>query len=763
MECRHVRSALPALIDGHLPPREAAEVQAHLAVCPACQRIERQYRQDLYDLARYLRTAPRLPIEHRPWAEQPVRRGFWGALVAGGHKLEAGTALVALLALVTVGALALRGMATRSGGDPTATAAVGAATLGEATADVSTLRGAFQPAPAIDPRFEEIMDALDQGGLVFPIDAKIDMDGHAVTLTRLAVDRTITIVEFTAPVEQSSGTITLVDQQGRELHQLYTGGSIPLGGLNDPSTATATNYYAFPAIDAESGTVEVRFTSDRGQTLNTFVDVDLSPLSALPPVASTTAKVTDGGVGVAAERLTPGAAVSIVRLSTSLVDVDQATLRSVEQGASSPQVTATVDGSPVPVVDIREEERDQDGSGIDVRLLGLPREGTLTLTLAWVPVSDPSAGENTVATGPWTLTIDLANPSGEPVAPQPTPTPVPTQTPVPTPTPTPVPTAPTFPADLYFAGVTPDGVLGLWVQPASGDAPRVVAQGNADLDAFWLVPGGKQVAVRFADDPAVYLAPLDGGALRKATMPDGRAVTEYVVSPDGTRIAYVPVDRQSLWVSNTDGRNLTQVHAVEIPEAQTIHGVSWAPRGYTLRYEVSQIAAGFRPFVATVGGPNETIEPVKHQLPREVLSYAWSPGGTELAYSTYNGIFRLRLSDGAETAITPAALREGPQRAIDALHWLPDGRLAFVVHEDSTVYTPADLWLMNADGSDAWRAVIGVGPVDVLRWTPDGAGFVAHVIDEPGLTWYPSIHDEPVKLAEDIKYGAYIQLDWTTN
>ena len=23
---------------------------------------------------------------------------------------------------------------------------------------------------------------------------------------------------------------------------------------------------------------------------------------------------------------------------------------------------------------------------------------------------------------------------------------------------------------------------------------------------------------------------------------------------------------------------------------------------------------------------------------------------------------------------------------------------------------------MNADGSDAWRAVIGVGPVDVLRW-----------------------------------------------
>lgn len=766
MECRHVRGALPALIDGHLSPREAAEVQAHLAVCPACQRVERQYRQDVYDLARYLRTAPRLPIEHRPWAEQPARRGFWGAVAAGGHKLAAGAALVALLALVTVGGLALRGMATNDGGQ-TPTAGVGATTMSAATADAGTLQEQAPQTLAVDPRMEDIMDALQQAGLVFPVDAHLQMDGQSVTLTRLAVDRTVTVVEYTAPVGQEGGAITLVDERGHELRALESGEMMTLGGVAGTSGTTSTHWDAFPAIDPQSGSVQIRFTSHRGQTLNTFVDVDLSPLRALPPAEPLTARVTEHGVRVAAERLTPGAAVSAIRLTAQPVEPDQRVLRSLsELAASTHKIIATVDGEPVPIVRTTVEPREGDGVSIDAQILGLPRQGTLALTLAWAQAAGPVASPDTVAAGPWTLTIDLANPSGEPVAPQPTPTPVPTQTPVPTPTPSPTPTvpaAPMLPADLYFAGMTSDGVLGLWIQPADGSAPRLVVKGNADLDAFWPVPGTNQIAVRFANDPAVSLVTSDGKSMKKATMPDGRPVTEYVASPDGARIAYVPIDGQSLWVSNADGKNFTLVHGVEIPEAQTIHRVSWSPRGYTLLYEVSQIAAGFRPIVTAVGGPSEAVDPVRYELSHEALSYTWSPGGTELAYSTYNGIYRVRLSDGVETPITPAALREGPQRAIDNIHWLADGRIGVVVHQDLTVYTPADLWLMNADGSDAWRAVLDLGPVNALRWAPQSDGFVLNLIGEPGLTWYASIHAEPVKLAQAIEHGSVNRLDWVRN
>ncbi|MDI3342085.1 MAG: zf-HC2 domain-containing protein [Sphaerobacter sp.] len=755
MECRDVRPRLPALIDGHLPAPEAAAVQAHLAACPACQRLERQYRQDLYDLARYLRTAPWRPIEQRPWAAPRPARGFWGAVAVGGHRLAAGAALVALLALVTAAALALRGMATTPGAGPTPTAESGVV----ATSASPVVSGATSPEPPLlgPPRASQLMDDLARAGLAFAIDRTEPVGSQTVTVRRLAADRFTTYLEYSATAgDLNTGHVMLIDDRGQELRPTIWWSEPASAGSGIPAAASVT-WVEFPGLDPDVRGVTVRFSPPQGDPVEVRVQVDLAPLRALPAPWHVRAATTVNGVKAELLTITRGMVVSAI--DWRAVPVDPKAVIPMDGGGSLDEhVLIEANGERLPI--LRHTRIGEDDWYVRVWVYQLPKTGQLHLRLDRVAVSGLSGGYTTVR-GPWEFTLDLADPGAQGPA-TPPPSPQPAGTPVPTPAPSPTPSAPavSLPADLYFVGKPPNGVLALWRQPADGSAPRLVVQGKADLDAFWPVPDTNQIAVRFADNPAVWLATADGALLEPATMPDGQPVAEYVASPDGARIAYVSLDRRSLWVSNADGSNLALVHQVRIPEAQTIHQVSWAPRGYTLRYEVAQFAAGSRAVVAVVGGPDQTVDPVTRELARDALAYAWSPGGTELAYSTYSGIYRVRIADGVETAITPPALRDGTQRALVNLHWLRDGRIAVVAHQDGTVYSPADLWLMNSDGSDAWRAVRDLGPVEALRWAPTGDGFVLTTVGGQGLTWYASIHAEPVPLAEDVTLGDFSRLAW---
>jgi anti-sigma factor RsiW len=66
-DCRKVAPLLPALPDGELSPSEAAQVQAHLAICPAC----RDEAQAFLGLGELLRQAP-VPEAHLPAGDQAM-------------------------------------------------------------------------------------------------------------------------------------------------------------------------------------------------------------------------------------------------------------------------------------------------------------------------------------------------------------------------------------------------------------------------------------------------------------------------------------------------------------------------------------------------------------------------------------------------------------------------------------------------------------------------------------------------------------------
>ncbi|MBX6343032.1 MAG: zf-HC2 domain-containing protein, partial [Thermomicrobiaceae bacterium] len=115
MDCRDVRRALPALLDGDLPPARAEAVREHLAGCPRCRRAYEAYRQDQQVLTQFLRTAPWLPVAAEVREQVRGRRGFWHALATGGNRLAAAGALVALLALVAASGFVLHTMVQRGG------------------------------------------------------------------------------------------------------------------------------------------------------------------------------------------------------------------------------------------------------------------------------------------------------------------------------------------------------------------------------------------------------------------------------------------------------------------------------------------------------------------------------------------------------------------------------------------------------------------------------------------------------------------------
>lgn len=773
MKCRDVRRALPALLDHELPPGETAEVKGHLAHCRACRQILEQYRQDDLLLKQHLRAAPWRPIEHRPWETgQAPTAGFWAALASGGHKLAAGTALVALLAFVTVAALALRGIANTSNGDPTPTVLGSAGEVSTTALDPAATTGvlAGRPTP------EVVIEALQEKGLVFDINQEVHAGDQTVRLTRLAVDRTISYLEYTAPAGELDLLVEMLDETGNSLAvtALRTGNADEDGEGTTPLTR---NWLPLPGLNPDTQSVMLRLVPRSAAPTDVRVPLDLSPLQALPDTKLVSADSIVNGTRLQMLTLSRGAAVSLLAWEASVVD--QSALVAADDADIGPAsqawpVTIEVDGVHVPILSM-------DGFGRETawyetaEVFRLPNQGRVRITIDRIYLGsltgDPAIAS---AQGPWVLEFDLDGQTTlEPVPTDVVPTPSPPLTPSPQPTATPVPPAtPTLPTHLYFAAQADDGVLALWRQPADGSAPRPVVYGPADLEAFWLVPGTNQIAYRLVDNPAVMLTTVDGAAPQPATMPDGRQVAEYVGSPDGKQIAYVTLDRQSLWVGTPGGSKFVSVPTVKDPRTEIITGVEWAPGRDLLRVEIEQAYGGKRSIIVGVGGPNQIVDPMVWELPREALSYAWTPGGSELAYSTTHGIFRFRLTEGGgiETDITPPALRRGGPRALTDLHWLTDGRLAVVAHGDASSPAPADLWLMNPDGSDAWRAVRELGSVADLLWAPGSDGFIVGTIDsegaEPGiramLLWYPSIHDEPVALAERLSSQQFSQLTWST-
>jgi Tol biopolymer transport system component len=258
---------------------------------------------------------------------------------------------------------------------------------------------------------------------------------------------------------------------------------------------------------------------------------------------------------------------------------------------------------------------------------------------------------------------------------------------------------------------------------------------NADGTGRTLLTGGTDPAWSADGRKIAYI----NGANHLATMnADGSGQVDLGVGPNlsGTDVyvtlenpAWSPDDEQIAFDENievSDGNVWTELDVVNAdgsgrhvpfgPGGNTSSGPdpSWSPDGQWIV------------FAEYCGGPNDVdihickIRPDGTDLTwitgtRDPSSPDWSPDGTEIVFGDAGSIAKVH-SDGTGYEVVRAG---GLSSFSSAPAWSPDGnRIAFTLNEP--YYGPANVYVMNSDGTGATNLTSGSGP----SWQPIPQSYV---------------------------------------
>ena len=305
-----------------------------------------------------------------------------------------------------------------------------------------------------------------------------------------------------------------------------------------------------------------------------------------------------------------------------------------------------------------------------------------------------------------------------------------------------------------------------------------------DVQAPQFSPRGDQIAYtrRWIDrmndkwESSIWLSNADGSRARQLV--DGSGVKW---SPDGTRIAYVAKGEpsgQQIFVRWMDAEGAT-TQISRLTEAPS--NLEWSPDGKSIAFnanvpsnETWRIAMPTPPrgakwtdapkIVTRLNYRSDRIGftddgyrhvfviPADGGTPRQITTGDWnhsapafSGDGKWVLFSAYresdgenafrrSHIYAANLDGGEIRQLTRGAgTNSGPQVS-------PDGRYVAFMHADSvdhSAWAPSDLWIMNADGSNA-RAVSGTldRPISGLVWAADNSGVFFNVESEGAKNLY---------------------------
>lgn len=241
--------------------------------------------------------------------------------------------------------------------------------------------------------------------------------------------------------------------------------------------------------------------------------------------------------------------------------------------------------------------------------------------------------------------------------------------------------------------------------------------------ALWRHALGTQEAVQLTDGPGY------------AYEPD--------VSPDGTWIAYSSyrddaIDLMLLDVETGESRSLAKNGAVNVEPR-------FSPNGRRLAFVSTAFEGRFHVFTLDLIDGRAAKAPIRltedrdSDLPRyyysrfdHYLSPTWSPDGAELILVSNRGriwgtggLWRMK----AQPAAPMRELRYEETTWKARPDWSPDGRR--VVYASYLGRQWHQLWLMTAEGGDAFPLTYGEFDATAPRWSSDGSR-IAYIVNEGG-------------------------------
>jgi Tol biopolymer transport system component len=243
-----------------------------------------------------------------------------------------------------------------------------------------------------------------------------------------------------------------------------------------------------------------------------------------------------------------------------------------------------------------------------------------------------------------------------------------------------------------------------------------------------------------------------------------QSVDDFAVSPDATQVVYIIQNDSAsneIWLVN-----LTTLESRKVSDCENAicSGLVWSPNGVRVVYERMELdgnASGL-PTLWWLDVATAEAQPVFQDSQLPGGNPRWSPNGEWLSYATPEGIRLYNLENGKmriiENILGAAALwspnsklillqdvvirhdqfvtelflygvesqtlvnispNEGFENTLAA--WSPDGELIAVIRRDLSIPRGDQVWVMNADGSDARMLTNDTDALHgSLNWSPNG-------------------------------------------
>ncbi len=319
----------------------------------------------------------------------------------------------------------------------------------------------------------------------------------------------------------------------------------------------------------------------------------------------------------------------------------------------------------------------------------------------------------------------------------PTWTPTATWTPLPSPTATPTP----LPLDTFVLLVSewPEGenAARLITMQADGSQPQRItlrppsSAPDSDLTLLSVYdgvfsPDGQQVAftakvsaVRTEDGEPVtlefediFVAPPQGGAIRRLTQLEASQVVNATWSPDGQQIAFASdADGDfDIYIVNVETGAITLLTRNEYEDRDP----AWSPTGDAIAFASDRSGPGFLEIWRVAPDGADLKQLTDNENSR--FAPAWSPDGTSIVFLSNRRVNTdLYVMDADGNGERALIVRDRPTEERDPA-WSPDGQwIVFSSNRESPNY---ELFLIRPDGSDLQRVTFETGNLRHADWQP---------------------------------------------